>query len=123
MLVYNADETGFSKVHKSRSRVLARRGQKAVWGITSGEKGKTHTLLVCGSASGHAIPPLMIYPRVRMLESVKLNAPPGTMFATSPKGWINQDRFVKMVRSFCVICSWRATITPILSRPWISLVN
>lgn len=32
MLVYNADETGFSKVHKSRNKVLAKRGQKTVWG-------------------------------------------------------------------------------------------
>ena len=70
MLLYNADETGFSKVHKSRSRVLARRGQKTVWGITSGERGKTHTLMVCGSASGHASPPLMIYPRVRMPDAL-----------------------------------------------------
>ena len=52
---------------------------------------KTHTLLVCGSASGHAIPPLIIYPQVRMLESLKMGAPAGAMFATSPKGWINQD--------------------------------
>ena len=29
MLVYNADETGFTKVHKSRCKVLARRGQRA----------------------------------------------------------------------------------------------
>ena len=93
MLIYNADETGFSKVHKNRCKVLARRGQKTVWGITSGERGKTHTLLVCGSASGHVIPPLIIFPRVRMPESLKQGAPPGTMFSTSPKGWINQEFF------------------------------
>jgi len=73
--------------------VLARRGQKTVWGITSGERGRTHTLLVCGSASGHALPPLMIFPRVRMPEALKVGAPPGTQFATSPKRWINHDIF------------------------------
>lgn len=93
MHIYNADETGFSKVHKSRRKVLARRGQKTVWGITSGERGRTHTLLVCASASGHAIPPLIIFPRVRLPCSLKVGAPPGTMFATSKKGWINQDIF------------------------------
>jgi len=95
MLVYNADETGFSKVHKSRNKVLAKRGQKTVWGVTSGERGRTHTLLVCGSASGHAIPPLMIFPRVRIPDSLKQGAPPGTQFAASPKGWINQDIFCR----------------------------
>ena len=31
MLIFNADETGISKVHKQRARILARRGQKSVW--------------------------------------------------------------------------------------------
>ena len=93
MLIYNADEMGFSKVHKSPCKVLARHGQKTVWGITSGERGRIHTFLVCGSASGHALSPLMIFPRVRMPEALKVGAPPGTQFATSPKGWINHDIF------------------------------
>lgn len=100
MLVYNADETGFSKVHKSRCRVLARRGQKTVWGITSGERGRTHTLLVCGSASGHVILPLMIFLQVCMPEALKQGAPAGTMFATSPKGWINQEIFLRWLDHF-----------------------
>lgn len=91
MLVYNADETGFLKVHKSRN--LAKRGQKTVWGVTSGERGRTHTLLVCGSASGHAIPPLMIFPRVCTPDSLK-------QFAASPKGWINQDIFCRWLDFF-----------------------
>ena len=36
MLIYNTDETGFSKVHKSPCKVLSQCGQKTVWGITSG---------------------------------------------------------------------------------------
>ena len=100
MYIYNADETGFSKVHKNRRKVLARRGQKTVWGITSGERGRTHMLLVCASASGHAIPPLMIFPRVRLPSSLKEGAPPGTMFATSKKGWINQDIFLSWLDFF-----------------------
>ena len=86
MLIYNADETGFSKVHKSPCKVLARHGQNTVWGITSGEQGRTHTLLVCGSASGHALPPLMIFRRVRMPEALKVGAPPGTQFCHITKG-------------------------------------
>ena len=46
MLIYNADETGFSKVHKPQCKVLARRGQRTVWGVISGERGRTHTLSV-----------------------------------------------------------------------------
>ena len=92
-LLYNADETGFTKVHKSRCKVLARKRKKMVWGITSGERGRTHTVLVYGSAAGHAIPPLIIYQRVRIPENMKVGSLPGTQFATSLKGWINQDIF------------------------------
>ena len=80
--------------------MLARRGRITVWGITSGERGKTQTLMVCGSASCHSVPPLMIYPRVRMPESLKQGAPAGTMFETSPKGWMNQNIFVKWLDHF-----------------------
>ena len=65
-----------------------------MWGLTSGERGRTHTLIVCVSASGYVLPPLMIYPHVQISESLKIGAPPDTMFAGSPKGWINKDIFM-----------------------------
>ena len=59
--IYNADETGVSWVHKLLN-VCANKGQKTVWAVTSGEKGQTNTILACGSASGHSLPP--IFPRI-----------------------------------------------------------
>ena len=42
------------------------------------------TVVVCVSASGHAIPPLMIYPRKRAVpESIRNGAVTGTLFVTS----------------------------------------
>jgi len=110
MVIFNADETGISKVHKQRTKVLARGGQKMVWGLTSGERGHTHTLLVCGSASGYAYPPLMIFPRVRINDNLKIGATPGTIFEASPKGWINKNiqpmaRYFQSKYSQCKTCS------------------
>ena len=73
-----------------------------MYSLTSGEKGKTHTVVVCVSASGHAIPPFMIYPRKRAVpESMKIGAVPGTIFMTSDKGWITQkiyfEWFIKSI--------------------------
>lgn len=62
MQVYNCDETGVSIVHKP-GKVLAELGRRNVYAITSAEKGKTHTILSCVSASGYVLPPMMIYPR------------------------------------------------------------
>ena len=66
MQVFNIDETGISIVHKL-GRVLCEISRKHVYSLTSAEKGKTHTVVSCVSASGIAIPPLMIYPRKRSL--------------------------------------------------------
>ena len=57
---FNVDESGVSTVHKS-GKVLAELGKRNVYALTSAEKGKTHTVLVCVSASGFFIPPLIIY--------------------------------------------------------------
>ena len=100
MLIFNADETGISKVHKPRMKIIAGRGQKCVWSLTSGERGRTHTVLICGSAAGLVLPPLVIFPRVRMNEGLKVGAPPGTQFATSPKGWINSEIFLNWLDFF-----------------------
>ena len=42
----------------------------------------------------------MIFPRVCMPESLKEGAPPGTQFAMSPKGWINQEIFFNWLDFF-----------------------
>ena len=51
MNIFNMDETGVMIVHKG-GKVVTEMGHKNVWSITSGEKGKTHTILACVSTSG-----------------------------------------------------------------------
>jgi hypothetical protein len=62
--IYNADETGVTIVHHP-SKVIAQIGRRNVPSVTSADKGKTHTILACVSASGLVIPPFMVYPRKR----------------------------------------------------------
>ena len=89
MQIYNVDETGISVVHKA-GKVITQVGRKNVWSVTSAEKGKTHTVMTCVSASGFVIPPMMIYPRKRMNEKLKQGAVPETLFECSDSGWINE---------------------------------
>ena len=91
MMIYNMDETGLSIVH----RVIAELGRRNVWAITSAEKGRTHTILTCVSASGYALPPFMIYPRKRMADDLKVGALPDTAFHCSDSGWVTGELFVK----------------------------
>ena len=61
MLIYNCDETGITVVHKP-GKVFAELGRRNVYALTSAERGKTHTVLSCVSASGLCVPPMMVYP-------------------------------------------------------------
>ena len=88
MQIFNTDEMGISKVHKPRMKVLAKRGQKMVWSLTSGERGRTHTVMVCGSAARYVVSPVVILPRARMNDSLKVGAPPGTHFDEC-KSWMH----------------------------------
>ena len=99
MQIFNVDETGISVVHKT-GKVITQIGRKNVWSITSGEKGKTHTVITCVSASGFAIPPMMIYPRKRMNEKLKQGAIPETLFECSDSGWINEELYTKWFKFF-----------------------
>ena len=100
MQIYNIDETGIMVVHKP-GKVFSELGRKHVYSLTSGERGKTHTVVVCTSASGNALPPLMIYPRKKAVpDHMKVGAVPGMLFMTSANGWINQDIYMEWFKFF-----------------------
>ena len=107
MLVYNVDETGLSVVH-SPLKVVAQVGHN-VYSLTSGERGKTHTVVSCVSASGQALPPMLIYPRKKCVpEHFKKGAVPNTLFSNSGNGWINTDLYLEWFKFFV------ANIRPVL---------
>ena len=81
-------------------RVISQIGRKNVWSVTSTEKGKTHTVITCVSASGFVILPMMIYPRKRMNEKLKQGAVPETLFECSDSGWINEVLYTKWSKFF-----------------------
>ena len=51
-----------------------------------------HTILTCVSASGHVLPPMMIYPHKQIPpDNFREGAVAQTLFSNSPSGWINDD--------------------------------
>ena len=53
-------------VHKP-GKVVAEMGRHKVYAVTSGEKGKTHTILTCVSASAYVLPLMMITVKMQRL--------------------------------------------------------
>ena len=97
--IYNADESGFTVCYKP-GKVLAQKGKRSVGAVTSLEKGKTITVLCCVSATGSFIPPMVIYPRVRMKPAFVDRAPVGTLGVASKTGWINESLFCQWFQHF-----------------------
>lgn len=99
--MFNADETGVSCVHTNQLKVLSVKGKKQVGKLTSGERGKNVTLLLSINASGDQfIPPLFVFPRVRVDNDLTKDAPVGSVFDGQPSGWITKEGFLKWMQSF-----------------------
>ena len=93
--MYNCDETGMTIVHKP-GKVIAQLGRRNVYAITSAERGKTHTVVSCVSASGYSLSPMIVYPRKKCVpENCKEGAIPNTLFANSANGWINTELYLQ----------------------------
>lgn len=98
--IYNVDESGISVVQKKSAKIFAKKGEKRVGAPTSAERGKNITIVCCFSAAGDYIPPMIIYPRLRMAAHLQRDGPIGTSYQCSQNGWINDDLFVVWLNHF-----------------------
>lgn len=80
--------------------------------LTSADKGKTHSILACVSASGQVLSPFMIYPRKRPVpEKLREGANPNTVFHVSDNGWMTNELFFERFKLFVVMVP---TVRPVL---------
>ena len=84
MQIFNVDESGLN-VTQHKGKVVAEVKRRCVHRVVADEKGKNHTIIACGSASGYSLPPMIIFPRVHVSEALKTNAPPGSIIAGQKK--------------------------------------
>ncbi|XP_041459064.1 uncharacterized protein LOC121410818 isoform X2 [Lytechinus variegatus] len=98
--IYNVDETGISTVQSKPSKVLAKTGRKQVGSLVSAERGQTVTVETCMSVTGSFIPPMFVFPRVRMKMELMDEAPPGSIHECHKSGWMQMDIFTKWFKHF-----------------------
>ncbi|XP_047137594.2 uncharacterized protein LOC124814085 [Hydra vulgaris] len=90
--IYNADESGFSVCH-TPGKIVALKGKRSVGAIISLEKSKNITVLGCVSVDGAYVPPMIVFPRVRMKLSFMDQAFQGALGVATKNGWINEELF------------------------------
>jgi hypothetical protein len=97
--IWNVDEIGLFTVHRP-SKVIAKKGQRQIGKITSGERSRTITAVCAFNATGTYVPPMLVYPRVNMNDRLLYGAPPQTIGAASKSGWIDTVLFQKWFDHF-----------------------
>ena len=99
---FNIDESGFSLSPK-RGRVLAPKGEKAVFEESSGDQKTNITILAMICADGTVPPPMIIYPRKRINPIMSEQFPKEYKFSVgkSDSGWISYETLYEyMTNSF-----------------------
>ncbi|XP_065678246.1 uncharacterized protein LOC136093208 [Hydra vulgaris] len=94
--IYNCDEIWNNMCSQ------AFKSQCVVSSVTSGERGQTTTVILAFNCVGHYIPPMIIFKRKRMIDSLIDGAPPGTLERCSKSGWVDKNLFMDFIRHFVI---------------------
>jgi hypothetical protein len=97
--IFNMDETSHTVVQRPE-KIIAQKDNHQVGAITLCERGQNVTGVYAVSASGFYVPPMLIYPRKRMKDSLSYGVPPGTVFHCQDKGWMDSEVFFEWMRHF-----------------------
>lgn len=92
--IFNMDETALTIV-QIPDTVVTLTGMKKVAAITSGERGELVTAAYTICATGYALPPMFIFPRVNYRNHFIRGAPPGSVGKATKTGWMNEQIFVE----------------------------
>ena len=97
--IFNLDETGITTVQKP-GKILAAKGKKQVGMISSAERGSLVTMCNVVNASGNALPPVFIFPRVNFKDHMLKNAPPSSLGLAALSGRMSAELFPKALQHF-----------------------
>lgn len=98
--IFNVDETGVTCVQHKSMKVVCLKGKREIHKLSSAERGRLVTLVVCMSASGVYVPPMLVFPRKRMKDNLLDGAPPGSIGGCHISGWIQSELFTKWMNHF-----------------------
>ncbi|KAF2887697.1 hypothetical protein ILUMI_18476 [Ignelater luminosus] len=92
--IFSLDETGITTV-LSPPKVVAPKGKKLIGLVAAVEKGELVTFVGIISATGNALPPVYIFPRVRKIEDYLEDGPALSSTFGNKSGWMTEKLFVK----------------------------
>ena len=97
--VWNVDETGVCITQKPR-QIVTSKGTKQVGAITSRDRGEQITFCTAVSATGNAIPPMLIFPRKNYKDHFVRDGPVGCIGTANGSGWMLENDFLVFIEHF-----------------------
>ena len=97
--IYNCDETGLPLDYVPQ-KVVAGKGEKAVYAVTSGSKTKV-TLMGCGNAAGQMVSPMIVHSGKRTNTELETTAPEGWHVVFTQNGWMTAEAFLYWLKEVC----------------------
>ncbi|XP_030747745.1 jerky protein homolog-like [Sitophilus oryzae] len=94
--VYNCDESAFFLSPKG-NRVLARKGEKAVYSFSSNDDKECLTTLIMCNAAGDLPPPMVVFPYKRIPPKISNQAPKHWGLGRSDNGWMTGETFFEYI--------------------------
>ena len=82
-----------------KDKVVALKNAKSVYSQSMGST-EHITMLCCVSASGSALPPMIMYPVSFPGGQYKVGGPDDTLYAKSSSGWIDSELFLHWFKTF-----------------------
>lgn len=93
------DETGVTTVQTPK-QVVTEKGKKQVGSLTSAERGELVIVACAVNATGNAVPPMFIFPRVRFNDSLMNGSPAGSIGHCTKSGWMNENAVLIFLEHF-----------------------
>ncbi|KAK9703979.1 DDE superfamily endonuclease [Popillia japonica] len=101
--IFNCDESGLSS-DPSRLRGIGETG-KPLCRISGGSGRETTSVLLCISANGSFLPPLIVFKGKTGVQArwTSENCYPGTQYATSTNGWMEEPQFYNWFKDVFIL--------------------
>ena len=108
--IYNLDETGMP-LDPKKLKVVSKKGVKNSSYVSSGSKSQI-TAVGCISASGYAIPPMVVWDRKTLHPDMTVGEILGTFYGLTQNGWMNQELFENWLK--CHFLRYAPPVRPLL---------
>ena len=74
--------------------------EKQVGKLTSGERGTLVTVLYAVNAAGNSVPPMLVFPRVKLRDHMMKGAAPDSIGVANPSRWMFAACFTEFLKHF-----------------------